>query len=96
MTEKNFILSNNKENIIPKVVSMAISDEAKSKPFKINSTSSLALLLFLIFFREQITDAITIPKIKTILELVKRFKNFAYEIALSFKILSISPKKVPK
>ena len=39
MTEKNFILSNNKENIIPKVVSMAISDEAKSKPFKINSPS---------------------------------------------------------
>ena len=34
--------------------------------------------------------------IKTILELVKRFINLAYEIALSFKILSISPKKVPK
>ena len=29
MTEKNLILSNNKENIIPKVVSIAISDEGK-------------------------------------------------------------------
>ena len=52
MTEKNLMLSNNKENIIPNVVSIAIKDEAKSKPFKINSTSSLALLLFLIFFNE--------------------------------------------
>ena len=52
MTEKNLMLSNNKENIIPKVVSIAINDEAKSIPFRINSTSSLALLLFLIFFKE--------------------------------------------
>ena len=52
ITEKNLILSNNNEKIIPKVVSIAISEEAKSNPFKINSTSSLALLLFLIFFRE--------------------------------------------
>jgi hypothetical protein len=46
------ILSNNSENIIPKVVSIAISEDAKSNPFKITSTSSLALLLFLIFFNE--------------------------------------------
>ena len=37
----------------------------------------------------------TIVKINTIFELVKILINFAYEIALSFKIISISPKKVP-
>ena len=88
----HFILSNNNENIIPKVVRIAIKDETKSKPFKIFSTSSLALLLFLIFFNEKITEAIIVTKIKTILELVKIFKNFEYDIALSFKIVSISPK----
>ena len=92
ITEKNFILSNNNENIIPKVVRIAIKDETKSKPFKIFSTSSLALLLFLIFSNEKITEAIIVTKIRTILELVKIFKNFEYDIALSFKIVSISPK----
>ena len=52
ITEKNLILSNNNENIIPKVVSIAIKDDAKRIPFRISSTSSLALLLFLIFFNE--------------------------------------------
>ena len=77
ITEKNFILSKRRENIIPKVVKIAINDDANNNPFKITSTSSLALLLFFIFFNELITDAITIPKINTILELVKRFINFA-------------------
>ena len=77
ITEKNFILSKRRENIIPKVVKIAINDDANNNPFKITSTSSLALLLLFIFFNEYITDAITIPKINTILELVKRFINFA-------------------
>ena len=52
ITEKNFILSNRRENIIPKVVKIAINDDANNNPFKITSTSSLALLLFFIFFNE--------------------------------------------
>ena len=52
MTEKNLILSNSSENIIPRVVKMAIKEDTNNKPFKITSTSSLALLLFFIFFKE--------------------------------------------
>ena len=50
--EKNFILSKSKDNIIPNVVSIAINDDTNNNPFKITSTSSLALLLFFIFLRE--------------------------------------------
>ena len=52
MTEKNLILSKSSEKIIPKVVKIAIKDDTNNKPFKIISTSSLALLLFFIFFNE--------------------------------------------
>ena len=52
MTEKNFILSKTSENIIPKVVKIAIKEDTNNKPFKITYTSSLALQLFLIFFKE--------------------------------------------
>ena len=38
--------------MIPRVVNIAINDDTNSKPFKITSTSSLALLLFLILLRE--------------------------------------------
>ena len=51
MTEKNLILSKSSEKIIPKVVKIAIKDDTNNKPFKIISTSSLALLLFFIFER---------------------------------------------
>ena len=50
MTEKNLILSNKREKIIPKVVNIAINEDANNNPFNMTSTSSLALLLFLIFF----------------------------------------------
>ena len=63
--------------MIPRVVNIAINDDTNSKPFKITSTSSLALLLFLILFREYMTEVITIPKIKTILEFVNKLVNFA-------------------
>ena len=46
------MLSNNSENIIPNVVNIAIKEEANRRPFNISSTSSLALLLFLILFNE--------------------------------------------
>ena len=52
ITEKNLILSKSSEKIIPKVVKIAIKDDTNNKPFKIISTSSLALLLFFIFFNE--------------------------------------------
>ena len=50
--EKKLILSNSSENIIPRVVKIAIKEDTNNKPFKITSTSSLALLLFFIFFKE--------------------------------------------
>lgn len=46
IAEKNFILSNNREKIIPRVVSIATKEQAKSNPVKIFSTSCLALLFF--------------------------------------------------
>ena len=49
IVEKNLILSNNNEAIIPKVVKIATSEEVNNKIFNIFSTSSLALLLFFIF-----------------------------------------------
>jgi len=49
IVEKNLILSNNNEAIIPKVVKIATSEEVNNKTFNIFSTSSLALLLFFIF-----------------------------------------------
>ena len=50
IAEKNFILSNNREKIIPRVVSIATKEQAKSNPVKIFSTSCLALLFFEILF----------------------------------------------
>ena len=53
MTEKNLILSNSSENIIQRVVKMAIKEDTNNKPFNITSTSSLALLLFLFFLKNK-------------------------------------------
>ena len=46
IAEKNFILSNNREKIIPIVVNIATKEHAKSNPVRIFSTSCLALLFF--------------------------------------------------
>ena len=46
ITEKNFILSNNNENIIPIVVNIAISDETNNKPFKINNFKNTTKVFF--------------------------------------------------
>ena len=39
MTEKNLILSKSRENIIPRVVNIAIKEDTNNKPFKILSMS---------------------------------------------------------
>ena len=71
------MLSNNSENIIPNVVNIAIKEEANRRPFNISSTSSLALLLFLILFNSS-------PLIQSApLTIIK----FAFEISFLVSIL---------
>ena len=62
MTEKNLILSKSRENIIPRVVNIAIKEDTNNRPFKITSTSSLALLLFLIFLMNKLLKQLLFQK----------------------------------